>query len=77
MIIITLFWMLVPKTLHGEAFSKGFARESRASLITLAHIGCLWGCFPTGREGSFPEDCPGEDHMELDTAQPKGHQPQR
>lgn len=50
MIIITLFWMLVPKTLHGEAFSKGFARESRASLITLAVFGVV---FRLGEKEAF------------------------
>lgn len=68
MIIITLFWMLVPKTQRGEAFSREFARE--AELLSYP-IGRLWGSFPAGREGSFPEDGPGEDHMGLDTAQPR------
>lgn len=35
------------------------------------------GLFPAGKEGNFPEDCAGKDHVELDTAQLKSCQPQR
>ena len=34
MLIITLSWTIMPKTLHEESFSRKFARESRMHLIT-------------------------------------------
>lgn len=34
MLIITLSWTIMPKTLHKESFSGKFAREGRMHLIT-------------------------------------------
>lgn len=48
MIIITLFWMLVPKKHGRESFPRKYARESREHLITLQVFGVVFHLFEEG-----------------------------
>lgn len=55
MLIITLFWTIVPKALHEESFSRKFAREDRMHLITEELFGVGFKLESLGEKEFFPE----------------------
>lgn len=51
MIIISLFWMFVPKNTAQRVIFKEICQ---GKWNTSYHPGSLWGCFQLGKKGIFP-----------------------